>query len=172
MYETMKAIGHYTAWCVDVDGHELWRAETPNLVATVGKNHLLDNYLAASAFSNTNYMGLITSVSFTGVANGDTMTSHSGWLEGGLANAPTYSGSRPTCAWAGASAGAKALSAALSFAITGTGTVKGVFIVLGSGASATIDNTGGVLFSAGLFTGGDQAVVNTNTVNVSYSVSV
>ena len=52
------------------------------------------------------------------------------------------------------------------------GTVKGVFIVYGSGAVSTIDSTTGVLYSAGLFTGGDQAVVNTNTVTVTYSTSL
>jgi hypothetical protein len=170
--EQMQIVGHYHVWCTDVDGNVLWDENFDNLVTTVGKNSMLDNYLAASSFSNTLFMGLISSTSFTAVNAADTGASHAGWLEGGNANAPTYTAPRPTAAWASASAGAKALSAALSFAITGTGTIKGVFMVGGSGAVATIDNTGGTLFSAGLFTGGDQAVVNTNTVNVSYSVSL
>lgn len=63
------------------------------------------------------------------------------------------------------------ISAALSYAITGSGTVKGAFIVFGTGAVSTIDNTAGTLFSAGLFTAGDKIVGNGDTVNVSYSVS-
>jgi hypothetical protein len=158
---------------LDKDGHLLWEADFPNTVVTVGKNSLLDNYLAGSSFTQTGpFMGLISSASFSAISAADTMSSHSGWLEAGATNAPTYTGPRPTCAWSGASAGSKSLSAALSFAITGTGTVKGVFIVLGASAVSTIDNTAGTLFSAGLFTGGDQAVVDTNTLNVSYSVSV
>ncbi len=134
---------------------------------------MLDNYLAASSFTQTGpYLGLISSTSYSAVAAGDTMSSHAGWLEAGNANAPTYSSTRKTCAWSAASSGSKALSAALSFSITGTGTVKGCFIVLGASASSTVDNTSGTLFSAGLFSGGDKAVVNTDTLNVSYTLSV
>jgi len=100
------------------------------------------------------------------------MSSHTGWLEAGGANAPTYSGNRKTCAWSAASAGAKALSSALGFAITGTGTIKGCFILFGSGALNTKDDTSGTLYSAGLFTGGDRSVISGDTVNVSYSTSL
>jgi hypothetical protein len=74
--------------------------------------------------------------------------------------------------WAAAAAGAKSLSAALSFAITGAGTIKGCFLVYGTGALSTIDDTAGTLYSAGLFAGGDKIVVNTDTVNVSYTTSL
>jgi hypothetical protein len=100
------------------------------------------------------------------------MASHAGWLEAGGTNAPTYSGNRKTAVWSAASAGAKALSAALSFAITGTGTVKGAFLCYGSGALNTKDNTAGVLWSAGTFSTGDKAVVNGDTLNVNYSTSL
>jgi hypothetical protein len=100
------------------------------------------------------------------------MSSHGTWTEGGGTNAPTYTGNRPTVSWSSASSASKAPSSAPSFAITGTGTAKGVFIVYGSGASATKDNTSGTLYSAGLFTGGDQGVVNTNTVTVTYTTSL
>jgi len=111
-------------------------------------------------------------VSYTAVAAGDTMASHVGWLEAGSANAPTYTGNRKTAVWSAASAGGKALSAALSFAITSTGTVKGAFLVFGTGAVATKDDTGGVLWSAGTFSTGDKAVVNGDTLNVAFSTSL
>jgi hypothetical protein len=171
--EQAQARGFFTAICYDKDGNEKWRDTIENVVTTVGKNLALDTYLAGSSYTVTGpYMGLISSTSFSAVAAADTMASHSGWLEAGLANAPTYSGNRKTAVWSSASAGSKALSAALSFAITGSGTVKGAFIVYGSGAVNTIDNTAGTLYSAGLFTGGDKTVANGDTVNVSYTTSL
>lgn len=150
-----------------------WADEAPNLVTTVGKNLALDTVLAGSAYTVTGpYMFLIGAVSYTGVPlAADTMSSHTSWTEGGGANAPTYSGSRPTVSWNSASSGSKSPSSAPVFTITGTGTAKGVAIVLGSGASATKDNTSGTLYSAGLFSGGDQAVVNTNTLSITYSAT-
>lgn len=171
--EHCNAQGMFTAECMDKDGNVKWRDTFPNVVATVGKNLALDTYLAGSAYTVVGpFLGLISSTSFTAVAAADTMASHGGWLEAGTANTPTYTSPRKTAAWSAASAGAKALSAALSFAITGSGTIKGCFLVFGTGAVSTIDNTAGTLYSAGLFTGGDKVVVNTDTVNVSYSTSL
>jgi len=174
MSEEARARGRFLVECFDKDGRLKWRDTIENLVATVGKNLALDTYLAGAGYTVTGpFMGLISSAGYsTGPAAGDTMASHGGWAEAGNANAPTYTAPRKTCAWSGAAAGAKALSAALAFVFTGAGTVKGCFLVFGSGAVTTIDNTGGTLYSAGLFTGGDKAVVNTDTLNVSYSTSL
>lgn len=155
------------------DGQVIARETFENTVATVGKNQMLDAALAGAAYTVTGpFMGLISSAGFSAIAAGDTMASHAGWTEAGLANAPTYTAPRKTCVWAAASGGLKALSAALSFTFTGTGTVKGAFLVYGTGAVATIDSTAGVLFSAGLFSGGDRAVVASDQINVSYSGSL
>lgn len=172
-HDGLSVLGKFIVECFDKDGDLKWRDEFPNTVVTVGKNSMLDNFLAGSGFTQVGpYLGLISSVGYSAISAADTMSSHAGWTEAGNANAPTYSGTRKTCVWSAASAGAKALSAALSFAITGTGTIKGGFIVLGTGALNTIDNTAGTLFSAGLFTGGDRAVISGDTVNVSYSCSL
>lgn len=165
--------GRYQVECIGADGKLKWSDDFDNLVATVGKNLALDTFLAGSGYTVTGpYMGLISSVSYSAINVGDTMASHAGWLEAGGANAPTYTAPRKTCAWNAASAGYKALSAALSFAITGTGTLKGAFIVFGSGAVSTIGDTNGTLLSAGLFSAGDRAVISGDTVNVSYSLSL
>lgn len=150
-----------------------WDQLAYNTVVTVGKNAMLDNALAGSSYTVTGpYMGLIGAVGYSAIAAGDTMSSHAGWTEAGDANAPTYTGPRKTISWSAASSGSKAPSSAPVFSITGTGTAKGVFMVFGSGALSTIDNTAGTLFSAGLFSGGDQAVVNTNTLTVTYSIGL
>jgi hypothetical protein len=171
--EQADAHGRYEIECIGADGTLKWRDTIDNVVQTVGKNLALDTFLAGSAYTVTGpYMGLISSTSYSAVAAGDTMASHAGWLEAGGSNAPTYSGNRKTAAWSAAASGSKALSAALSFAITSSGTVKGAFLLYGSGASATKDNTSGTLWSAGTFTTGDKAVVNGDTLNVNYSTSL
>lgn len=155
------------------DGSIIWTDEFPNTVVTVGKNLALDTFLAGSGYTVTGpFLGLISSSGFSAISAADTMSSHAGWTEAGNANAPTYTSPRKTAVWSAASAGAKALSAALTFAITSTGTVKGAFMVYGTGAVSTIDSTAGTLLSAGLFSGGDRAVVNGDTLSVSYSLSL
>jgi hypothetical protein len=171
--EQADAHGRYEVECIGADGKLKWRDTIENVVATVGKNLALDTFLAGSAYTVTGpFMGLISSTSYSAVAAGDTMASHAGWLEAGGTNAPTYSGNRKTAVWSAAASGAKALSAALSFAITGTGTVKGAFLCYGSGAVNTKDNTAGTLWSAGTFSTGDKSVVNADTLNVNFSTSL
>lgn len=171
--ERAQAHGRFFIQCFDQHGNLKWEDTADNVVCTAGKNVALDAYLAGSAYTVTGpYMGLISSTSFSAVDAADTMASHAGWLEAGNAHAPTYTSPRKTAAWNAASAGSKALSAALSFAITGTGTVKGCFLTYGTGAVTTIDNTSGTLYSAGLFTGGDKVVASGDTLNVSYTASL
>ncbi len=152
-----------------------WSETYNNVVTTVGGNYLLDNGMAGSGFTAAFYMGLISSVSYSSTpVIGDTAASHSTWTEAGATNAPNYTiagGSatnRATCAWSAAASKSKALSAALAFTFTASGTVKGSFL----STIQTKDTATGTLFSAGLFTGGDQPVVSTNVVNVSYTLSV
>lgn len=152
----------------------VWEAEANNVVCTLGKNAMLDNFLAGSGFTQTGpYMGLISSASWMATAAGDTaaqINGTNGWKEAGAANAPTFA-ARVAVGFSSASAGAKTATTT-TFTMTGAGTVEGAFLVLGSGASSTIANTGGTLFSAGAFTGGAQTVSATNLVAVSYSISV
>lgn len=148
---------------------------TANVVCTEGKNHMLSNDLNTAVALVGPYVGLISSVSYTAVAAGDVGTQingTNGWKEAGGANAPTYTGNRKTAAWNAASAGSMALSSALAYAITGTGTVKGAFVVYGANAVNTKDDAHGTLWSAGLFGTGDRAVLSGDTLNVSYTTSL
>lgn len=165
--EGARARGVFVAECYGQDGRLKWRDTIHNLVTTVGKNDLLDKYIAGSGYTASVRMGL--KGAGTAVV-GDTQASHGGWTERGGANAPAYTGNRPTPSFSAASAGAKATSAAVSFAITSSGNVDGCFI--NNGGSATKDDTTGVLFSAGDFSGGAKTVANGDTLNITYTLSV
>jgi hypothetical protein len=171
--ESAEAHGRYEVECFGADGKLKWCETIDNIVATVGKNQMLDAALAGSGYTVTGpFMGLISSVGWSAVSADDTMASHAGWSEAGGVNAPTYSGNRKTAVWSAATAGAKSLSAALTFGMTASGTVKGAFLVFGPGAVNTKDSTAGVLWSAGTFSTGDKAVVNGDTLNVNYATSL
>lgn len=158
--------GRYEVVCVGPDGKEKWRDRIKNLVTTVGKNKLLDSILGNSAAG-----AVVMGLKGTGTAvAADTQASHASWSEVGGTNAPAYTGTRPTPSFSAASAGSKATSAAVSFAMTSAGTIAGCFINLGG--SSTKDDTTGTLFSAGDFSGGSKTVGNGDTLNVTYSLSV
>jgi len=173
MNEAANAHGRYFVRCYRPDGSLRWSAIAENVVTTVGKDLALDSYLSGAAYTvNGPFLGLISSVSFVGVAATDTMAVHPGWTEAGLANAPTYGPTRPTSVFAPAAGGSKTTAPATVFSISSTGTIKGAFLVFGPGAVSTIDSPLGTLYSAGLFTGGNQPVDNGDTLNVTYTASL
>jgi hypothetical protein len=143
--------------------YEAWKREDFNVVTNVGRNDILDKYWRSAGYTQTVVMGLCG----TGTkAAADTQASHAGWLEVGLANAPTYTGNRKAVTM-GAASSQSSVSPQQTFAITSTGTVSGLF--MNNGGSSTIDNTTGVLVSAVNFTGGDEAVNNGDSLLVTYT---
>lgn len=171
--ERARVGGRYELECFDARGNLKWRDHVDNLITDVGKNALLDTYLTGAAYTAVGpFMGLISSVSYSAIVAANTMASHAGWTEAGSTNGPTFSARLSLAGlFAAAAAGAKA-SSAVTFNITGTGTAKGVFLVSGSGAVATLMSTAGTLFSAGLFAGGDKIVGNGDTIAAAFTATL
>jgi len=171
MKDRLELHGTYYVECWDPSGKLKWMHRADNTVTIAGKNAMLDAALSGSGYTvNGPFMSLISGSSYTGISSLDTMTSHAGWHEAGGAYAPQYSGSRTACAFLAATGGVISLTGQISFTMSATGVVKGVFLVYGAGAQATKDDTGGVLFSAGRFASGDASVNSGDIVKVSYSL--
>lgn len=167
--ETITLKGSYAFTCTAEDGTERWKDVVLNMVVTLGKNDLLDKYLSGSGYTAAFYLGLISSAGWSAINANDTASSHAGWQEAATANAPTYSqANRPTMTFNAAASGNKSSNGSVTFSITANGTAKGAFL----STSSVKDGTGGLLFSAGLFSGGDKVLQVGDTLNGSYSLSV
>lgn len=175
--ETVGIEGAYHVVCRDKDGNIKWEENFPNLVNAVGKQLMLDTLLKGSSYSVVGpYLGLISTTSPT-FAAADTMTSHSGWTE--FTNY-TVGGSavRGTAVFASANSSGltpsnvtTSAASAITYTITGAGgNVTGCFLVTGSGASSTLSNTGGTLYSAGAFATAKTTTAG-DTVSVTYSTT-
>ena len=179
--ETLGIQGWYDVKCYDSEGNLKWEDKAPNLVMAVGKQALFDYYFGATGTaggtaSGANYLGLAGGTGTYTAA--DTMVTHTGWTEVGLANAPTYTGNRQSISWTAATSSGATPSnitsktgGAITFAMTSSGTVNGCFINGGASASATKDTTTGVLYSAGNFTGGSKTVANGDSLAVTYTTT-
>lgn len=160
--DNINLVGKFKAQCFDKDGNLKWEEDWSNLVVTVGKNALLDTYLAGSGWTTgTVYMGL----KGTGTAlAADTMASHGSWSQLNI------TANRGTVTFSAASAGSKQTASSVSHTITAAGptTVAGAYLVIG-GTNGNTDTTG-TLFCAGDFPVSRSVVAN-DVINVSYQIS-
>jgi hypothetical protein len=132
-----------------------------NGITTAGINNLFNVYFGATSKAAAWYMGLIGSSGYSALAAADTMSSHGGWTE----EHTNYSqATRPQWTPASASGASVSNSSSVDFTITGSVTVKGIFLV----DNSTKNGSTGTLWATALFTSGDQALVNGQTLKVTY----
>lgn len=133
--------------------------EGPNLVVDEGLDYIMDTGITAAAL----YVGLTDGTPT--VAAGDTMASHAGWAK---VHSQYSEATRPEWVDADvAGAGKRDNSASKAvFTFTGSVTVGGSFIT----SNNTKNGTTGTLVAAVAFTGGDQAPVNGNVLNVTHEL--
>lgn len=141
------------------DGKVLSEQEFPNGIVDVGLNKLLDVMFHGTSPITTWYLGLIDNAGFSALAAGDTMASHAGWAE-----ATGYSGNRKEWTEGAATARAITNSATVDFSMTGTATIKGVFL------NSDDTGTSGTLWATAAFAS-NVSVVNGDTLKVTYTVS-
>ena len=168
--EAAQATGKYYVECHDKDGNLKWTAESKNLVVNVGLQYMAGTALTSVTQITTWYLGLYGAGASNTPAAGDTMSSHAGWTEYvNYSNATRVAATLVTATTANPSVVTNTASPA-AFNINGAGgTVGGAFLTSGSAKSGTA----GTLFSAADFgSPGDRAVVNGDTLSVTYTFSL
>jgi len=173
--EKCKTHGRYTVRCLDKNGKEKWSSVIHNIICTEGKNLVLD--VVFTPFGSvgrplSHRMGLVSATGYTAIAAEDTVAgigTTNGWDEATGLQLPD-SDRRPVI-WLAAAAGFKE-TATSSFAITASGTVKGIFMVLGDSALGQTGDTDGALWSVGLFGDGNKTVVNGDYIEGAYAVQL
>lgn len=155
----------YSIECRDLAGVLRWREDVANLVTTQGKNDLLAKYFKGSGYTAAWYVGLIDSVGFSSVDENDTPAAHVGWVE----NTAAYSNSTRPSLVLGTPAGGSVDNgdSLATFAIVGTATIQGSFVV----SQSTKGGTGGILYSASAF-GISRAVLNGDSLTVKTTLNV
>jgi hypothetical protein len=151
--------------CVGPDGEVKWTEEFHNTVFTAGKVDLLEKYFRGSAYTAAWY--LVLKGAGTEVA-ADTLASHASWSE---VTSVYSSSNRPTVSFSAAAAsganGQITTSAAVSIAITGSGTIAGCGLTV-TQVKAT---TTGILYNAGDFAA-SRTVASGDTLNVTVTLTI
>ena len=176
-----EGIGLEGTWlfkCHDSAGKLNWEDTIHNLTTNIGRKTLNDVFLGQTLVSPTTItFGLCATIAGVPAVT-DTMASHAGWKEVGVASAPGYTVLtfvlRAVPAFSAsttANPAVKATSAPAVYTITTAGPdpIMGAFLTVGG--ITTIDDTTGILFSVGTFTAGTKTVTAGDTLSVSYSLS-
>lgn len=159
------------------DGKRINEYQFDNGIVDEGKNTLLDTMFNGSSAITTWYMGLIDNAGYSALADDDTCDdinqAGNGWDEFQTYTYSSNATNRATWASDAASGQSVTNSTVAVFDITGTATVKGLFLV-GGVANTQLKgdhDAGGTLWATALFGSGDVAVQNGDQLKVTYTVS-
>lgn len=137
-----------------------------NDIVNVGKDYLLDSFFRNQSQPAAWYIGLVDNSGWTAFASADTPASHSGWNE-----FTNYSQSNRV-AWGPDAAASQSITntTAATFSITGSGTLKGVFIASNNTKGSTSNTRPSTLWSTAPFTS-TVPVVNGDELKITYTLS-
>jgi hypothetical protein len=146
-------------------GQVLATIDVPNGIVDVGLNHILETEFNGGTPITAWYMGLVDNAGFSAFDAADIMSSHAGWDESVAYDEAT----RPE--WTAGTASGRAITNAVTvdFTMNASATIKGLFIVGGTGA-ATKSATTGTLWSTAAFAS-TIAVADDDVLKVTYTVS-
>lgn len=161
------------------NGEVLRTFDFPNGIVNEGKNKLLDVMFHGATQIGTWYLGLVDNSGYSALAADDLYDdidqAGNGWDEfksytdAGNADSTV---TRPEWTEGAASGQSITNGTVVVFDITGSGTVKGLFLVGGTNSQTKGDHTpGNTLWATALFAGGDVAVQNGDQLKVTYTVS-
>lgn len=140
---------------------KLWLPDFDNGITDVGIHYLLEAGFRGGSAISTWYAGLIDNSGYTGVAAGDTMSSHSGWTE---ITTQYDEAARQTLTFGAAAS--RAITASVSFTMNATKTVQGIFV----NSVSTKGGTTGTLWSTALFSS-PPGLVSGNVLTANYTLS-
>jgi len=168
------------------DGQVIGEYDFPNDIVTEGKTFLLDVMFHGTSAASTWYIGLVDNASFgayvttvdeydwigqyTTIDNPNNWMEFTSYTDGNNSDNTT---TRPEWPEDAASAASITNSSVAIFNITGSGTVKGIFVVGLGAAAMTKDDHGadGILWATANFGSGDVAVQSGDQLKVTYTVS-
>lgn len=152
----------YECECVGPDGRVKWVDGGTNIMTNEGLDEVLDKFYKGSTYTATHYVGLLDDSPTLAAA--DVMNSHAGWVE-----AVPYSDANRQTLTLGTVASQSVDNSAskASFTINATDTVGGLFLTTDNTKSGTTGN----LIGEVAFSGGDKAVADGDTLNVTATLT-
>jgi hypothetical protein len=159
--------GRYDIEIWSADGQTLkFKGSAKNGTASVGLESLLNVGFRASTQITAWYLGLISNSGFVQLAAADTLASHAGWSELTTYSSATRPQWTPLAA-AATSSGVTTVanSTVVSFTLSGTGSVRGVFLASASDKGGTT----GTLYSHAVLDAGATAFTDGDVLKVTYN---
>ena len=161
--QAMGLGGFFDVKCVRRDGTVRWQKRVKNGIVNQGLNKLLNRMFHLDALAAAWYLDLINTGAT--LAATDTYATHGGWTYSSAYSNAT----RPVWAPASSTAQSSTNTSTVDFTINGTATINGIAVVAGSSTKGDTASGSGELWATGSFPGGEQPVVNGDTLKMTYT---
>lgn len=167
MIQELLAKGKFKIVCRDKKGKIKWKDYVDNAIVNEGLNRILDTMFFAKTqiLAASWHIALIDDPATLAAA--DTHASHTGWSESvGYTEDP-----RPVWGHGAAAAQIMTNASAVVFSINATDTIFGLFVSSVSAKGSTTGGANDFIWATGAFSQGSKAVVNGDTLNITYTVT-